>query len=371
MVASPRYTAFAAACLLLAASMSIGVADARKSSSRNLRSLLRRNTVGGLQKMRTLKEQHDSLVLSPANDRDTPSKRKFRSIMALLDLDGVQRRTLKGSSKTSKSSKGGGTGYYPTGKGRGKGSKSKKSKKCKGKGKDGKGKGGSKGSKSSKGSCDGDDETPVYPDLPEICGQLDFSGTYSELPSFEEYGDVADLYGYDNTGNGYKHRTLAHRELQLDGALCDPNVLDTARNIPSLSIFVSLIEEAGLEEIFFCAGPFTVLPPSNAAFAADPDLVNYLADPGNVEDLREVLLYHILPGLYLTDDFEFGTTETLLGESIIVELAPLTFNGASVVEGDLLGCNGVINAIDEVLLPPGTSKTTLALLASLERTRNS
>ena len=209
-------------------------------------------------------------------------------------------------------------------------------------------------SKSSKGSCGGDDEIPVYPDLPEICGQLDFRGTYSELPSFEEYGDFADLYGYNEKGNGYKHRGLAHRELQLDGPLCDPNVLDTARNIPSLSIFVSLIEEAGLEEIFFCAGPFTVLPPSNAAFAADPDLVNYLADSSNVEDLREVLLYHILPGLYLTDDFEFGIKETLLGESITVELAPLTFNGAGVAEGDLLACNGVMNAIDEVLLPPGT-----------------
>jgi len=154
-----------------------------------------------------------------------------------------------------------------------------------------------------------------------------------------------------------RSRAPSHRDLQLDGPLCHTNVLDTARNIPSLSIFVSLVEQAGLEEIFLCAGPFACLPPNNAAFGANPALTNYLADLDNVEDLREVLLYHIIPGLYLEDDFRFGQLETLQGEDVIVETMPLSFNGAVVVEGDILACNGVINIISELLIPPGKFAT--------------
>jgi len=45
-----------------------------------------------------------------------------------------------------------------------------------------------------------------------------------------------------------------HRRLQNGGEDCSPNVLDVAREIPNLSIFVDLVERAGLEEIFNCPG---------------------------------------------------------------------------------------------------------------------
>ena len=146
-----------------------------------------------------------------------------------------------------------------------------------------------------------------------------------------------------------------HRELQFQGPLCETNVIDTARHIPNLSIFVSLIDQAGLEDIFLCAGPFTVLTPTNHAFAANPGLTSYLADLHHVEDLREVLLYHILPGLYLIDDFQNGPIGTLQGEDVAVNVtsSSITFNGAELVEGDILACNGVLQVIDEVLIPPG------------------
>lgn len=45
-----------------------------------------------------------------------------------------------------------------------------------------------------------------------------------------------------------------HRRLQNEGEDCSPNVLDVARKNPDLSIFVDLVERAGLEEIFNCPG---------------------------------------------------------------------------------------------------------------------
>jgi len=107
------------------------------------------------------------------------------------------------------------------------------------------------------------------------------------------------------------------------------------------------VHAAKLDPIFLCAGPFTVVPPSNAAFADNPGLTTYLTDPANLDELREVLLYHILPGLYLSDDFEEGPIET-------IGLSPLTLNGVQVVETDVMACNGVLHIIDHVLVPPGT-----------------
>jgi len=45
-----------------------------------------------------------------------------------------------------------------------------------------------------------------------------------------------------------------HRRLQNGGEECTPNILDVARGNSELSIFVDLIERAGLEEVFDCAG---------------------------------------------------------------------------------------------------------------------
>lgn len=159
--------------------------------------------------------------------------------------------------------------------------------------------------------------------LPDICADLDF-------------------------------RSSVHRRLQDDGALCDPNVLETARLNENLSTFVTLLEIAGLAEIFLCAGPFTFLAPTNAAFdALDPELVEGLLDPSNVDILRDVLLYHIVPDLFLSDDFEDGSLLTLLdGQTIDVTTTPVIFNGeVGIVEPDILACNGVIQILDNVLLP--------------------
>ena len=45
-----------------------------------------------------------------------------------------------------------------------------------------------------------------------------------------------------------------HRRLQNKGEDCSPNILDVASKNPDLSIFVDLIERAGLEDVFNCAG---------------------------------------------------------------------------------------------------------------------
>lgn len=102
-------------------------------------------------------------------------------------------------------------------------------------------------------------------------------------------------------------------------------------------------------------GPFTLLAPSNDALNMNPTLLKSLFNPKNMEALRETLLYHILPGFYKSDSFQAGPVETLLGANVIVSLHPLKFNQATATETDLLACNGAINVVDDLLIPPGKS----------------
>jgi len=179
---------------------------------------------------------------------------------------------------------------------------------------------------------------------------------------------------------------------------CSPNVLDVARQFPEqLSVFVDLVQRAGLEEVFDCAGksdcwlrrltcrlwafsaasdvarlthptrlllirrsilcfigPFTVFAPSNEAFdAVDPRVLAELLQTQNQGLLQELLLYHILPGVILADDFANGVVETLSGEDILVTAPPLQINDAIVLDADLLGCNGVLHVVDSILIPEG------------------
>jgi uncharacterized surface protein with fasciclin (FAS1) repeats len=101
-------------------------------------------------------------------------------------------------------------------------------------------------------------------------------------------------------------------------------------------------------------GPFTVLAPSNRAFQENPDLLTALFNPRNVELVQEMILYHIIPGLFLTEDLVEGPIQTLLGDDVDVALDPLMFNQADVSETDIMACNGVIDIIDDLLIPPGT-----------------
>jgi uncharacterized surface protein with fasciclin (FAS1) repeats len=115
-----------------------------------------------------------------------------------------------------------------------------------------------------------------------------------------------------------------------------------------------LINLAGLDEIFNCPGPFTAMVPTNEAFAqVDPDILGYLLDPSNSEKLREVLLYHLLPGSFPSTSLSAGPLATIQGDDVLVKIDPLMFNNATVLIPDLPSCNGLIDSIDEVLLLPG------------------
>lgn len=127
-------------------------------------------------------------------------------------------------------------------------------------------------------------------------------------------------------------------------------------NDSQFSTLSGLIRDSELEATFSAAGPITLFAPTNEAFQAlGPDVVAALGrDP---ELLAAVLRHHATGTSVRVADIVDGEIEMLDGSPI---LATVTADGvglasgsaaARIVEADLDASNGVVHAIDTVLLP--------------------
>jgi len=134
------------------------------------------------------------------------------------------------------------------------------------------------------------------------------------------------------------------------------NIVETASNTATFSVLVEALVAANLTTTLSDAGPFTVFAPTNAAFTAA--LTALSIDKSALlarTDLADILKYHVLAGKVMAADLNaFQTPATVQGGMVIVEKssAGVTFGGANVTTADLSCDNGVIHAIDSVVLPP-------------------
>ena len=133
------------------------------------------------------------------------------------------------------------------------------------------------------------------------------------------------------------------------------NIVETAVSNGSFKTLVAAVTAAGLVETLSGAGPFTVFAPVDDAFAALPaGTVESLVEPGNKEKLTGILTYHVLAGKVLSTDLTDGMTATTVnGEKITIHLTDgkVLVNDAEVVIADVKTDNGVIHAINKVIMP--------------------
>ena len=133
------------------------------------------------------------------------------------------------------------------------------------------------------------------------------------------------------------------------------NIVETAVSNGSFKTLVAAVTAAGLVETLSGAGPFTVFAPVDDAFAALPaGTVESLVEPGNKEKLTGILTYHVLAGKVLSTDLTDGMTATTVnGKEITIHLTggKVLINDAEVVIADVETDNGVIHAINKVIMP--------------------
>jgi uncharacterized surface protein with fasciclin (FAS1) repeats len=132
------------------------------------------------------------------------------------------------------------------------------------------------------------------------------------------------------------------------------NIVETAIAAGSFDTLVAAVTAAGLGDALSAPGPLTVLAPTDDAFAALPaGLVDCLLLPENKEALTAILTYHVIDGLVMSTDLANGDVPTLQGENVTVDITDgAKFNNATVVQADVTASNGVVHAIDAVLVPP-------------------
>ena len=132
------------------------------------------------------------------------------------------------------------------------------------------------------------------------------------------------------------------------------NIAETAAASPRFDTLVEVVQEAGLAGTLSGNANYTVFAPTDGAFAKVPDrTLNALAN--NRRALRRVLLYHVVPGKLpaakVVNRRGARTAEgsrvhfTVRGERAFV-------NNARIIQADIRASNGIVHAINKVLIPP-------------------
>ena len=129
------------------------------------------------------------------------------------------------------------------------------------------------------------------------------------------------------------------------------DIVDTAIAAGSFKTLVTAVQAAGLVDTLKGPGPFTVLAPTDEAFAKIPkaDLDALLADKAK---LTAVLTYHVVPGKVMAADVKAGKVKTVQGAELTVStMGGVKVDAAKVVATDVAASNGVIHVIDSVIMP--------------------
>lgn len=136
------------------------------------------------------------------------------------------------------------------------------------------------------------------------------------------------------------------------------DIVDTAVAAGSFTTLATALQATGLVDALKGAGPYTVFAPTDDAFAKLPaGTLDDLLKPQNRDKLKNILLYHVVPGKIMAADVKGeASPKTLEGTALAVQSSggAVTVNGAKVTAADISASNGVIHVIDAVVLPPAS-----------------
>lgn len=159
------------------------------------------------------------------------------------------------------------------------------------------------------------------------------------------------------------------KTVEVGGAAMYPskNIVENAVNSADHTTLVAAVKAAGLVETLQAAGPFTVFAPENSAFAKLPaGTVETLLKPENKAQLQAVLTYHVVAGKMGSKEIAAAikagngkaTLTTVQGGTLTAwmkgkDLYITDANGgqSKVTIADVWQSNGVIHAVDTVVLP--------------------
>ena len=195
----------------------------------------------------------------------------------------------------------------------------------------------------------------------------------------------------ENANNGKKNETFADlleesfaKNLKIEGSVVKGKVVSIENDVALVDVGLksegrismkefssygakSEIQAGDLVDALSSEGPFTVFAPTNDAFNNLPDgTLESLLLPENIETLQSILTYHVVAGKFMAEDVVNAindnggqlTVTTLQGNDLTLKMwegnvyvKDATGNKAKVIITDVETTNGVIHAINNVVLP--------------------
>ncbi|WP_027137494.1 fasciclin domain-containing protein [Gaetbulibacter saemankumensis] len=159
----------------------------------------------------------------------------------------------------------------------------------------------------------------------------------------------------------------------IDSVLFPPagNIVEVASSFdPEFTSLLKAATIAGLADVLMMEDMYTVFAPTNEAFEnliSGLDGFNSLDDfdsEDEIELLRKIVLYHVVPGKVFSTDLSDGYTPTANGAAVMVKIdGNVYINDAMVTAANVQATNGIIHVIDKVLLPPMQNLKDLAISA--------
>ena len=129
------------------------------------------------------------------------------------------------------------------------------------------------------------------------------------------------------------------------------SILELAQGEPTLTTALHLLDVAGMTTLLLGDGPFTLIAPTDDAFAKmDPDTLDRITN--SPESLTALLNYHLINARVTTQDVTAGFVTSVEGSTIALQATAKlpTINGLSVTKAGR-ATNGTILVIESVLIP--------------------
>lgn len=158
-----------------------------------------------------------------------------------------------------------------------------------------------------------------------------------------------------------------NQQVKSNSIISPPTIVGVAVANENFSTLVAAVKAADLVETLSGNGPFTVFAPTNAAFGKLPaGTVENLLKPENKSTLTHLLTYHVVAGKFesaqvvkaIQDNGGKFVIPTVNGGKLTaslnngnVILTDMNGNTSKVVIADVEASNGVIHAIDNVVMP--------------------
>jgi len=159
----------------------------------------------------------------------------------------------------------------------------------------------------------------------------------------------------------------SHRVVKVKQSHHGKDLVDIAIASDQFSTLVAAVKAAGLVETLKSDGPFTIFAPTNIAFDKLPDgTVGTLLKKENKSTLSNILTYHVIAGSFTATEIigaikagggtasftmvNGGQLKASVSNGTVI-LQDENGNKSAVVKTDVKGSNGVIHAIDMVVLP--------------------